>query len=90
MCKTKKETLVSSISWDDSDGAEWNIPYSGADCEPSEAAGGRKLGDCMTMSVFKRIVMEAIGTVKHSLKRLDSDMPVLETVNKQQKYEGGR
>lgn len=34
--------------------------------------------------------MEAIWKVKHSLKRLASDMPVLETVNIQQTYERGR
>lgn len=61
---------------DGSEDTEWNIPYSSVACEHPEAAEVCKLGDDKTISIFKRIIREAIQKVKHTWKRLVSDMPV--------------
>lgn len=59
---------------DGSEGA--SIPYSSVACGPPAAAEVCKFGHDMTISIFKRIIREAIWKFKHTWKRLVSDMRV--------------
>lgn len=61
---------------DESEGEEWNIPYSSVAWEHPVAAEVCKLGQDMTISIFKRITRQLIWKVKHTWKRLVSDMIV--------------
>jgi hypothetical protein len=56
--------------------AQWNVTCLSVNSEHPESTKACKLVDDMTISIFKRIIVEEIWKVKHSWKRLVSGIPV--------------